>query len=94
MNKKKGNISSSLLKSTIPTVADNNKSDNTVVWFSRIIRWGLGALFIGGGVYYFDQGGWPAIIFGAVLFVTGFFRPRRCLEEGSCEIQGEIKKND
>lgn len=74
----------SLTEASVPAVADNYRSGNIVVWFSRIIRWGLGALFIGGGIYYYHQDGWPAIIFGAVLFVTGFFRPRRCLEEGSC----------
>lgn len=88
MNKKKADISS-LSQTVISPAADRNKSDNTVIWFSRILRWGLGILFIGAGIYYYNQGGWPAIIFGTVLFITGFFRPRRCMEEGSCEIQGD-----
>ncbi|MBS1752397.1 MAG: DUF2892 domain-containing protein [Bacteroidetes bacterium] len=92
MNKKKTDISP-LLQTNLTSSTDRNKSDKTVIWFSRIIRWGLGALFIGGGIYYFNQGGWPAILFGTVLFVTGFFRPRRCLEEGSCEIPGDAQRN-
>jgi hypothetical protein len=56
-----------------------------LVWFSRILRWGMGSLFIGAGIYYFNDGAWPALLFGGVLFATGFFRPKRCLEEG-CEI--------
>ena len=57
-----------------------------LVWFSRILRWSLGALFIGAGIYYYQDGAWPAILLGAVLVVTGFLRPKRCLEEEGCEL--------
>ncbi|MGL6268107.1 MAG: hypothetical protein ACRC2O_09270 [Chitinophagaceae bacterium] len=59
-----------------------------LIWFSRILRWGLGSLFIGAGIYYFEDGTWPALLFGSVLFATGFFRPKRCLADG-CEIDGK-----
>jgi hypothetical protein len=56
-----------------------------LVWFSRILRWTLGILFIGEGIKYFADGAWPAIFFGSVLVVTGFLKPRRCIQDG-CEI--------
>ncbi len=73
----------------MPQVKTIRKKDDAsttmVIWFSRLLRWSLGLLFAGAGIYYFDKGGWPAILFGAVIFATGFFRPKRCLEEG-CDI--------
>jgi hypothetical protein len=62
-----------------------NNSDKGLVWFSRLLRWGLGIIFIGAGITYFNDGAWPALFFGAVLIVTGFFRPRRCIDD-QCEI--------
>jgi hypothetical protein len=56
-----------------------------LIWFSRILRWTLGVLFTGAGVFFFRQGGWPLLLFGGVFIVTGFLRPRRCLEEDSCD---------
>lgn len=64
---------------------NDSKSDKLVIWFSRSLRWILGSFFITAGVIYFNKGAWPAILFGVLIFVTGFFRPKRCLEEG-CEI--------
>ena len=50
-------------------------------WFSSILRWTLGCLFAFVGFKYLHQGGWPAIAFGGVIFVTGFFSPRRCVND-------------
>ena len=61
---------------------DNKK---TVIWFSRILRWTVGLLFAGAGILYWHQGGWPAIAFGALVFITGFFRPKRCLDD-TCDV--------
>ena len=55
--------------------------------FSRILRWGLGGLFIWAGIHF--EGAWPVIIFGGILVATGFFRPKRCLDENGCEIDPE-----
>jgi hypothetical protein len=44
--------------------------------FSRYLRWGLGILFVAIGLY--DGTDWPVTIFGTILFITGFLRPRRC----------------
>jgi hypothetical protein len=58
---------------------------NRVVWFSRILRWALGVVFITIGMLYLktDTTAWAIIGFGAVLFITGFFKPRRCIEDGT-----------
>lgn len=61
-------------------------STRRLIWFSRLLRWTLGLLFVGAGIYYFKDGAWPAILLGAVLIVTGFFRPRRCIDDAGCEI--------
>lgn len=63
----------------------NSTSSKNVVWLSRLLRWGLGVFFIIVGFIYYTAGGWPAILFGAIFFITGFFRPKRCID-GSCEI--------
>lgn len=68
-------------------------SSKSVEWFSRILRWGLGILFMTVGYIYFQEGGWPAIVFGIAFFVTGFFRPKRCID-GSCEIPDKSGKNN
>ncbi|MBX3240208.1 MAG: hypothetical protein KIT80_02860 [Chitinophagaceae bacterium] len=68
--------------------SDENRSVQYTIWFSRILRWVLGIFFIGVGVWYYNDGAWPALIFGAVFFVTGFFKPRRCID-GSCAVPGK-----
>jgi len=69
-------------------------NDDSLVLFSRALRWLLGSVFIAVGVMYFREGGWPAIVFGAVMIITGFLRPKRCLgqEDGACG--PEIKKQN
>jgi len=51
-------------------------TNRLVLLFSRYLRWGLGILFIILGLYH--EIDWPVAIFGVILFITGFFRPRRC----------------
>lgn len=68
------------------TYSTDDPATRRLVWFSRILRWSLGLLFIGAGIYYFKDGAWPALLVGGVLLVTGFLRPRRCLDENGCEI--------
>lgn len=57
----------------------------SLLWFHRIFRWVLGLLFIGAGIYYYAAGAWPAIAFGLLMLITGFFKPRRCVSE-DCNI--------
>jgi hypothetical protein len=61
-----------------------------VTWFSRILRWSLGGLFIWVGIH-FDRY-WPSILFGVVFVITGFLRPKRCLSEESCNV-AEMQTN-
>jgi hypothetical protein len=63
--------------------------DNALIWFSKGLRWLLGTIFTAVGIIYYNEGGWPAILFGAAMIITGFFRPRRCLgsENGDCTRQ-------
>jgi hypothetical protein len=58
------------------------------VLFSRLLRWTLGAVFIATGIWYYQDGAWPAIAFGSAMFITGFFRPRRCVDD-KCDIGSE-----
>lgn len=64
---------------------NDSKETRRLIQFSRLLRWAFGILFISLGLVYYEEGTWPAILFGTVVFITGFFRPKRCLEEG-CEI--------
>lgn len=52
-----------------------------MLWASRIIRWGFGLalIYFGGGL----EGQWPALVFGGIFFLSGFFRPVRCID-GQC----------
>jgi len=54
-------------------------SKNSLIWFSRALRWALGLFFIWIGFHYEDA--WPVMIFGLAFFATGFLRPRRCIED-------------
>jgi hypothetical protein len=49
---------------------------------SSILRWTLGLVFAIAGII---QHSWITIGFGTLMFITGFFRPRRCTEDG-CDI--------
>ncbi|OJY82418.1 MAG: hypothetical protein BGP13_22370 [Sphingobacteriales bacterium 40-81] len=70
---------------------DNDKSIRLTIWISRLVRWGLGGLFMAIGILYFNKDGWPAILFGAAMIITGFFRPKRCIGD-SCELPATPKK--
>lgn len=65
----------------------DSTSTKNVVWFSRLLRWILGIVFTTVGILYFNDGGWPALLFGIVFFTSGFFRPRRCID-GTCTLPG------
>ena len=59
----------------------DTRDTKIILWVNRAIRWGLGITFITIGIVYKDEGRWFALVFGAAFIITGFFRPRRCLEE-------------
>lgn len=62
------------------------KESKTIIWFNRLVRWGLGSFFIIAGIVNFDKGAWPAILFGGLIFITGFFKPRNCIQ-GGCSLR-------
>ena len=70
---------------------NDSKETTRLILFSRLLRWAFGILFISLGMVYYEEGTWPAILFGTVFFMTGFFRPKRCLDEG-CEIESAGEK--
>lgn len=62
------------------------KRTTLVIWFSRILRWSLGMLLLLlGYTYAKDDYTWVLIVFGVLLVITGFLRPKRCLDN-NCEI--------
>jgi hypothetical protein len=48
------------------------------IWVSRIVRWLLALLFA--YLAFSNEGLWYLYIFAALLFLTGFFAPKRCIE--------------
>ncbi len=46
-----------------------------------IIRMEVAGIFIHTGIKYTGQDGWPAIAFGTLILITGFFKPKRCLHD-------------
>lgn len=62
------------------SVKTDDRSARLTIWFSRTLRLSLGIFFIAAGIAYYKEGSWPAILFGAALVITGFFRPKRCLD--------------
>jgi len=61
---------------------EDTKDTKLVILFSRLLRWLFGIVFITIGILFYNDSGWLAVFFGVVFFATGFFRPKRCLEEG------------
>jgi hypothetical protein len=59
-------------------------TEKGLTWVSRSLRWGLGSIFIAVGIVFFKDGGWPAMFFGALMFATGFFKPKRCISDENC----------
>jgi len=60
---------------------NDTRDTRIILWVNRAIRWGLGITFLAIGILNNEEGRWFAIVFGAALVTTGFFRPRRCLED-------------
>ena len=66
---------------------NDTKDTRVAIWFSSILRWALGTLFIGLGLYYHaDNSSWIIMLFGLVFIATGFFRPKRCIED-NCDVK-------
>jgi hypothetical protein len=64
---------------------NDTKENRLVIWFSSILRWSLGLLFMAiGFIYSKDESAWVIILFGLIILVTGFIRPKRCIDN-DCE---------
>lgn len=57
------------------------RDEKMVYWFSSLVRWTIGIFFILSGIIYSGEGGWSAIAFGTLIFITGFFKPKRCMND-------------
>ena len=63
----------------------DTKDIRWIIWLSSGLRWLLGLLFMAlGFIYRKEEGAWFLMIFGLVLIVTGFIRPRRYVDD-SCK---------
>jgi len=61
---------------------EDTESTRFVIWFSSILRWVLGSIFIVLGCFYSGDGGlWALMLFGLAFIITGFIRPKRCLDD-------------
>jgi hypothetical protein len=68
------------------TKKSDTKENKLAIWFSSILRWSLGLLFMVMGYFYSkDESAWVIIVFGLIFFATGFIRPKRCIDD-QCNI--------
>jgi hypothetical protein len=64
----------------------DTRENKIAIWFSSILRWFLGLLFmIMGFTHFKDDRDWLVMVFGLIIFVTGFFRPKCCIGS-NCKI--------
>ena len=60
----------------------DTKSTKAVIWVSSLVRWLLGLVFLYMAYLLRKEAGtWILLLFGSVLFVSGFFRPKRCIDD-------------
>ena len=68
------------------TKRSDTKENKLAIWFSSILRWFLGLLFMAMGFMESkDEYSWAVIVFGLIVFATGFIRPKRCIDD-NCNI--------
>jgi len=62
------------------TKKTDSKENKIAIWFSSILRWSLGLLFITMGVIHSKENdAWATLAFGLIIFITGFIRPKCCI---------------
>jgi hypothetical protein len=68
------------------TKKTDTRENKIAIWFSSILRWFLGLLLINMGYTNSKvDKDWVVIVFGLIIFVTGFFRPKCCIDN-NCKI--------
>ncbi len=64
----------------------DTKENKLAIWFSSILRWSLGLLFmVMGYIDSSEEYAWVVMVFGLIIFATGFIRPKRCIDD-NCKI--------
>jgi len=64
---------------------NDTRETKLILWVNRIMRWGMGSVLLIYGINNNDESRWIGFILGAAFIITGFFRPKRCID-GSCPI--------
>ncbi len=65
----------------------DSRDTKFVLWINRMIRWSFGGALLFYGIINHDESRWIGLVIGSVAFISGFIRPKRCLEEnGQCRI--------
>jgi len=68
------------------TKKTDSRENKIAIWFSSILRWSLGLLFISMGfVHLKENDAWATLAFGLIIFITGFIRPGCCIGN-NCKI--------
>jgi len=63
----------------------DTRETKIVLWFNRLIRWSFGGALLFYGITNHDESRWIGLVIGTVVVISGFIRPKRCLED-SCTI--------
>jgi hypothetical protein len=64
------------------TKKNDTKENKIAIWFSSILRWSLGLLFIFMGyIHSKEDGAWAIWGFGLIILITGFIRPKCCIDD-------------
>ncbi len=63
----------------------DTRETKIVLWFNRAIRWSFGSALLYYGIINHDESRWIGLVIGTVVVISGFIRPKRCLED-SCTI--------
>ncbi len=64
------------------TKKNDTKENKRAIWFSSILRWSLGLLFIVMGyIHSKEEDAWVIRLFGLIILITGFIRPRCCIDD-------------
>jgi len=68
------------------TRKSDTKENKRAIWVSSIMRWSLGLLFIAMGfIHSKEEDAWVIQVFGLIILITGFIRPRCCIDD-NCKI--------
>jgi hypothetical protein len=62
------------------TKKTDSRENKIAIWFSSILRWSLGLLFISMGyIQSKENDSWATMAFGLIILISGFIRPTYCI---------------